>query len=43
MWDIFVVYSRSAVGRICGRHIHSETYASNVKCIHTSAPGHICN
>ena len=24
----------------CGRHICSGAYASNVKCMYTSAPGH---
>ena len=25
----------------CGRHICSGAYANNVKCMYTSAPGHI--
>ena len=43
MWSLYVDYSRSALGHNAQyvRNICSREYASNVKCMYTSTPGHI--
>ena len=43
IWDLYVDYSICAEGynMQCGRHICSGEYASNMKCMHSSASVHI--
>ena len=43
MQSLYVDYSSSAVGCTCSmwQADISEAYANNVKCMYTSAPGHI--
>ena len=44
MWGLYIDCSKSAVEHVQhGRHIGSGTYASNVKCMYTSASGDIVN
>ena len=38
MWGLYTGYSRSTVQVQCSRCICSGAYASNVKCMYTSAP-----
>ena len=43
MWGLYVDYNRSAVGHIyamCQAYLF-RAYASNVKVMYTTAPGHI--
>ena len=41
MWSQYLGYSKNAVEHTCahGKYICSGTYASNVECVYSSAPG----
>ena len=41
---VYIDYGRHALRHVqYGGHIHSREYASNVKCMYTSAPGYFIN